>query len=211
MKISILGAGYVGRSIATAAVKCGHQAMISNSRGPQTLSSETIIIGCEAGTIEEAARFGDVVVVAVPLKHYQAVPVGPLLGKVVIDANNYYPDRDSAIPELDAGTTTSSELLAAHLPESKVVKGFNAIIMTHFDRDGQPAGSFDRRALPLAGDDAGAKQVVADLYNQFGFDPVDVGALSEGWRFQTGTPAYCIRFNKEWLQKALAAATRQHP
>lgn len=208
MKISILGAGYVGRSLATAAVKSGHQAMLSNSRGPQTLSSEVAIIGCQAGTIEEAARFGDVVVVAVPLRHYQAVPVEPLAGKVVIDVNNYYPERDAAIPALDAGTTTSSELLAAHLPRSQVVKAFNAIVMTHFDRDGQPAGSFDRRALPLAGDDTAAKQVVAGLYDQFGFDPVDVGVLAEGWRFQTGTPAYCVRFNKEWLQKALAAATR---
>ena len=208
MKISILGAGYVGRSIATAAVKCGHKAMLSNSRGAQSLFSETVIIGCEAGTIAEAAAFGEVVVVAVPLKHYQVVPVEPLAGKVVIDANNYYPHRDEAIPELDAGTTTSSELLAAHLPKSKIVKAFNAIIMTHFDRDGQPTGSIDRRALPLAGDDEEAKTIVAGLYDQFGFDPVDVGPLSEGWRFQTGTPAYCVRFNKEWLPKALAAATR---
>ena len=208
MKISILGAGYVGRSIAAAAMKCGHKAMISNSRGPQTLFSETMIIGCEAGTIEDAAKFGDVVVVAIPLKHYKVVPVEPLAGKIVIDANNYYPGRDDAIPELDAGTTTSSELLAAHLPKSKVVKAFNAIIMTHFDRDGQPTGSFDRRALPLAGDDQEAKKTVADLYDQFGFDPVDVGALSEGWRFRPDTPVYCVRFNKEWLPKALAAATR---
>ena len=100
MKISILGAGYVGRSLSAAAVKAGHKAMISNSRGPQTLFSETAIIGCEAGTIEEAAVFGDVVVVAIPLKHYEAIPVEPLAGKVVIDANNYYPGRDSAIPEL---------------------------------------------------------------------------------------------------------------
>ena len=208
MKISILGAGYVGRSLSAAAVKAGHRAMISNSRGPRTLFSETAIIGCEAGTIEEAAAFGDVVVVAIPLKHYEAVPVEPLAGKVVIDANNYYPGRDSAMPALDAGTTTSSELLAAHLPKSKVVKAFNAIVMTHFDRDGQPPGSFDRRALPLAGDDPAAKKIVAEMYDQFGFDPVDVGPLSEGWRFQTGTPAYCIRFNKEWLPKALAAAAR---
>ena len=208
MKISILGAGYVGRSIAGAAVRCGHQAMLSNSRGPQSLHSEVAVIGCEAGTIEEAAAFGDVVVAAVPLKHYKVIPVEPLVGKVVVDANNYYPDRDSAIPELDAKTTTSSELLAAHLPKSKIVKAFNAIAMPHFDRDGQPTGSFDRRALPLAGDDASAKKIVADLYDQFGFDPVDVGALSEGWRFEPGTPVYCIRFNKEWLQKALAAASR---
>ncbi len=113
-------------------------------------------------------------------------------------------------------------MLAEHLPKSKIVKAFNAIMMPHFDRDGQPAGSFDRRALPLAGDDAAAKQVAADLHEQdaaakqvaadlheqFGFDPVDVGALSEGWRFQPYTPVYCIRFNREWVKRALAEARK---
>jgi 8-hydroxy-5-deazaflavin:NADPH oxidoreductase len=207
MKIGILGAGYVGRALATAAVRTGHRAMLSNSRGPETLFSDKAVLQCEIGTIEEAANFGDVVVVAIPTKHYKSVPVEPLAGKVVIDVNNYYPERDR-MPELDGGTTTSSELLAAHLPKSKVVKGFNAIIMTHFERDAQPPGTYDRRALPLAGDDAEAKRVVAGLYDQFGFDPVDVGPLAEGWRFQPGTPVYCVGLNKEWLQKGLAAATR---
>ena len=208
MEIGILGAGYVGRSLAGAGVRSGHEVMLSNSRGPQTLFSEAVLIGCKTGTIEEAARFGELIVVAIPLKHYRAIPVEPLAGKVVVDTNNYYPDRDDAIPELDSKRTTSSEMLAAHLPTSKVVKAFNAIRMPDFDRDGQPAGSFDRRALPLAGDDAGAKQAVADLIDQFGFDPVDVGPLAESWRFETGTPVYCIRFNREWIKKALAAATR---
>ena len=208
MKIGIIGAGYVGRSLAGAGVKAGHDIMISNSRGPRTLFSECAIIGCKAGTIDEAARFGDVVVVAITMKHYKAVPVEPLEGKIVIDTNNYYPGRDDAIPELSRKETTSSEMLARHLPKSKVVKAFNAIVMPHFDRDGQPAGSFDRRALPLAGDDAEAKTVVADLHDQFGFDPVDVGPLSEGWRFQPETPVYCIRFNREWIKRALAEASR---
>lgn len=208
MKIGIIGAGYVGRALADAAVKHGHEAMISNSRGPQTLFSESTLLGCETGTIEEAARFGEIVVVAITMKHYAAVPVAPLVGKIVIDANNYYPQRDDTFPELDNGSTTSSELLAAHLPGSKVVKAFNAIAMPHFERDAQPAGAFDRRALPLAGDDAAAKKIVADLYDRFGFDPVDVGPLAEGWRFQPGTPVYCIRFNREWIKEALAAATR---
>ena len=208
MKIGILGAGYVGRSLAGAGVRSGHEVMLSNSRGPQTLFSEAVLIGCKAGTIQEAASFGELIVAAIPLKHYKAVPVEPLTGKIVVDTNNYYPDRDDAIAELDSKRTTSSEMLAAHLPSSRVVKAFNAIRMPDFDRDGQPAGSFDRRALPLAGNDAGAKQVVAGLIDQFGFDPVDVGPLSESWRFETGTPAYCVRFNREWIKKALAAATR---
>ncbi len=208
MKIGIIGAGYVGRSLAGAGVKAGHEVMISNSRGPHTLFSESVLIGCKTGTIEDAAKFGDLIIVAITMKNYKAVPVEPLVGKIVVDTNNYYPTRDDPILELDEKRTTSSEMLAEHLPKSKIVKAFNAIMMPHFDRDGQPAGSFDRRALPLAGDDAAAKQVVADLHEQVGFDPVDVGALSEGWRFQPDTPVYCIRFNRDWLLRALAEARK---
>ncbi len=208
MKIGIIGAGYVGRSLAEAGVKAGHEVMLSNSRGPQTLFSEATLLGCKVGTVEEAASFGDLIVIAITMKHYKAVPIEPLAGKIVIDSNNYYPMRDDPIPELNSKETTSSEMLARHLPQSKVVKAFNAIMMPDFDRDARPAGSFDRRALPLAGDDAAAKKVVANLYDQFGFDPVDVGALSEGWRFQPETPVYCIRFNSEWIKHALNAAAR---
>ncbi len=208
MKIGIIGAGYVGRALAGAAVKKGHEVMISNSRGPQTLFSDGIMLGCKVGTTEEAARFGQLVIVAITMKHYKSVPVEAVAGKIVIDTDNYYPTRDDAIEELNSKQTTSSEMLAAHLPTSKVVKAFNAIMMTHLERDAQPTGSFDRRALPLAGDDDAAKQVVADLYDQFGYDPIDVGPLAEGWRFQPDTPAYCIGLNSEWIQKALAAAVR---
>ena len=149
-----------------------------------------------------------IVVVAITMKHYKAVPAGPLEGKIVIDTNNYYPGRDDAIPALDDKTTTSSEMLAKHLPASKVVKAFNAILMPHFDRDGQPSGSMGRRALPIAGDDAEAKTIVADLHDEFGFDPVDIGPLSEGWRFQPDTPVYCVSFNREWIKRALAEAAR---
>ena len=208
MKIGIIGAGYVGRALAGVAVKKGYEVMISNSRGPQTLFSDSFMLGCKVGTIEEAARFGELVIVAITMKHYKSVPVEAVAGKIVIDTNNYYPARDEATEELDGKRTTSSEMLAAHLPTSKIVKAFNAIMMTHLERDAQPAGSFDRRALPLAGDDEAAKRVVADMYDQFGFDPIDVGPLAEGWRFQPDTPAYCIGLNSEWMQKALAAAVR---
>jgi len=208
MKIGIIGAGYVGRSLAAAAVNAGHEAMLSNSRGPQSLYSESAIIRCKAGTTEEAAAFGDLVVVAVTMKHYKAVPVAPLEGKIVIDTNNYYGARDDGLPELASKSTTSSELLARHLPASKIVKAFNAILMPDFDRDGRPTGARDRRALPIAGDDAEAKRVVTGLQDEFGFDTVDVGPLSEGWRFEPGTPVYCIRLNRDWITRALAEATR---
>lgn len=208
MKIGIIGAGFVGRSVAALAVKAGHQVMLSNSRGPDTLFSYRSQIGCEVGTAAEAAAFGDIVLLAVPLRAYRAVPVAPLVGKIVLDADNYYFERDGHIAELDAGETTTSELHAAHLLASRVVKAFNAITMNDLLADGRPAGTPGRRALPLAGDDAEAKALVAGLYDAFGFDAVDAGPLSEGWRFERDRPAYCVAMAKADLTRALADTRR---
>lgn len=209
MKIGIIGAGFVGRAIGKLAVRAGHQVMLSNSRGPQTLFSLRFAVGCEVGTVEEAAAFGDVVVVAIPLAAYRSVPVGPLAGKVVIDTDNYYPERDGRIPELDAGATTTSELLQRHLPQSRIVKAFNAITMNDLEKDGRPGGSTDRRAVPLAGDDAESKAIAIRLYDEFGFDAVDVGPLSEGWRFERGRPVYCVPMNAARLKTAMAETLRE--
>lgn len=210
MKIGIIGAGFVARSVATLAVRAGHQAMLSNSRGPQTLFSFKSQIGCEVGTVDEAAAFGDIALLAVPLTAYRAIPVTPLAGKIVLDADNYYFERDGHIPELDSGATTTSELHAAHLPMSKIVKAFNAIPMGDLMADGRPAGTPGRRALPLAGDDAAARQLVVDLYDAFGFDAVDAGPLSEGWRFERDRPAYCVAMDKPTLTRVLAETTRDN-
>ena len=208
MKIGIIGAGFVGRAIGKLATEAGHQVMLSNSRGPQTLFTQRYGLGTEVGTVEEAAAFGDIVVIAIPLAAYRTVPVAPLAGKVVLDANNYYPDRDGRIAELDRNEATTSELLARHLPASHIVKAFNAITMGDLEKDGRPAGSPGRRALPLAGDDAEGKAIAATLHDAFGFDAVDAGALSEGWRFERGTPAYCVLLDRSDLEKTLAATTR---
>ncbi len=204
MKIGIIGAGYVARALTQAATKHGHEVMISNSRDPRTLHTTAMMLRCQTGTAEQAGNFGDIVIVAVPLHSYQAVPVQPLAGKVVLDTDNYYPDRDGAISELDRGETTTSELLQKHLPASKIVKAFNAIIIDQVNSDGKPAGTPGRRALPLAGDDAAAKQLVSGIYDQFGFDTVDAGPLAEGRRFERDTPAYCIPMDREKLTAALA-------
>ena len=156
----------------------------------------------------EAAEAGDIVVVSVPLKNYRAVPVEPLAGKIVIDTNNYYPQRDGRIPELDNESTTTSELLQAHLPASKVVKAFNHIYAAELTTHGQPHGSKNRRALVIAGNDTNAKATVTDLLDQFGFDTVDAGALKEGWRIQRDTPGYGPRRTAEELRRDLAAAKR---
>ena len=117
MKIGVIGAGFIGRSVAQLALAAGHEVMLSNSRGPQTMSSVLSgIWGVHVGSAEDAAQFGDVVLVAIPLAHYRSVPVQGLEGKTVMDANNYYPERDGHIPELDRFETTTSRLLADHLP-----------------------------------------------------------------------------------------------
>lgn len=208
MKIGIIGAGFVGRAIGKLAVRAGHRVMLSNSRGPQTLFSLPHGVGCEVGTVDEAAAFGDVVVVAVPLSAYRSVPAAPAAGKIVVDAANYYWERDGRIPELDRRETTTSELLARHLPGSRIVKAFNAITMNDLERDGRPAGSPDRRALPLASDHPDARALATELYEQFGFDAVDCGPLAEGWRFERDAPAYCVPMTLGDLEKTLRETRR---
>ena len=104
--IGLIGAGHIGSQIARLAVVSGYEVVISNSRGPETLSGLVAELGhnARAATTVAAAQSGDIVVVTVPLKNYRAVPVEPLAGKIVIDTNNYYPERDGHIPELDSGS-----------------------------------------------------------------------------------------------------------
>ena len=208
--IGLIGAGHIGSQIARLAVANNYNVVISNSRGPETLSALVAELGpkARAATAVDAAKAGDIVVVTVPLRNYRSVPVEPLSGKIVIDTNNYYPERDGHIAELDNESTTTAELLQAHLPTSKVVKAFNHIYAAELTTHGQPAGTANRRALVIAGDDREAKAAVTRLLDQFGFDTVDVGPLKEGWRIQRDTPGYGPRRTAEELRKDLAAAKR---
>ncbi len=208
--ITLIGAGNIGSQVARLAIASGYNVVISNSRGPETLADLVAELGpnARAATSDEAAKAGDIVVVTVPLRNYRQVPVEPLAGKIVIDTNNYYPQRDGHIEELDNESTTTSELLQRHLPASKVVKAFNHIYASQLTTDGRPAGTENRRALVIAGDDAGAKAEVTRLLDQFGFDTVDAGPLKEGWRIQRDTPGYGPRRTAEELRQDLAAAKR---
>ena len=208
--IGLIGAGHIGSQVARLAAKSGYDVVISNSRGPDTLSALVAELGprARAATPADAAKAGDIVVVTIPLKNYRSVPVAPLVGKIVIDTNNYYPERDGHIPELDNETTTTAELLQSHLPQSKVVKAFNHIYAAQLTTDGLPAGAKNRRALVIAGNDREAKASVTHLLDQFGFDTVDAGPLSEGWRIQRDTPGYGPRRTADELRKDLAAAKR---
>ncbi|HEY5171844.1 MAG TPA: NADPH-dependent F420 reductase [Acidimicrobiia bacterium] len=208
--IGFIGAGHIGGQLARLAIANGHDVVMSNSRGPDTLRDLVAELGpaATAATAHGAAEAGDLAVVTIPLKNYGTVPVGPLAGKIVIDTNNYYPQRDGHIAELDDESTTTAELLQAHLPKSRVVKAFNHIRAGDLTTDGTPAGTPNRRALAIAGDDEEAKRIVADLIDRFGFDTVDAGPLAEGWRVQRDTPAYVVRQNADELRANLAAAER---
>jgi predicted dinucleotide-binding enzyme len=205
-----IGSGHIGSTVARLAVAAGHDVVMSNSRGPDTLADLVSDLGdhARAATAAEAAHAGDVVVVTIPLKSYRDVPVQELAGKVVIDTMNYYPQRDGQIAALDADETTASELLQAHLPASKVVKGFNNIFFQHLRDLPRPTGSDERSALAIAGDDPDAKRGVAELLDEIGYDAVDLGPLSESWRTQPGMPAYGLMYaadENDWTAGARPA------
>ncbi len=208
--IGLIGAGHIGSQLARLSVQHGYDVVVSNSRGPETLQDLVRELGprARAATPAEAARAGDIVVVTIPLKNIGDLPVDPLAGKIVIDTNNYYPQRDGHIAELDNETATTSDLLQRRLPRSKVVKAFNHIYAAELTTHGQAAGTPHRRALAIAGNDDGAKRVVAELIDRFGFDVVDMGPLSESWRIQRDTPGYGPRRTADELRRDLAAARR---
>jgi predicted dinucleotide-binding enzyme len=208
--LGLIGAGHIGSQLARLGVANGYDVVVSNSRGPATLEGLIAELGprARAATPAEAAEAGDLVVVTIPLGGIDTLPAAQLAGKIVIDTNNYYPQRDGNISVLDDESTTTAELLQSSLPESTVVKAFNHIYAADLTTDGQPAGSENRRALIVAGDEASGRETVAALLDDFGFDTVDLGPLSEGWRIQRDTPGYGPRMDAFELREAVTAATR---
>jgi len=189
--IGFIGSGRIGGALAQLAVAAGHDIVLSNSRGPQSLREEVARLGsrAHAATTAEAAAAGDLVVVTIPVRAYRQVPVEPLRGRVVIDTLNYDPARQGAVPEIEAGGTPPHLLLQAHLRDAYVVKAFSTVFFKHLPQLARPAGAPDRTAVPIAGDHAAAKAAVAALIDSLGFDAHDAGPLAESRRFAPGTPA----------------------
>jgi len=208
--VGIIGAGHIGSALAKGFAKNGYDVVIANSRGPETLTDLVAAVGdrARAATAQEAAEAGDFVVVTVPLKAYTDVPVAPLAGKTVLDTNNYYFERDGHIAALDEKQTTTSQMLQEHLPQSTVVKAFNHIPAADILTDGSPAGTEGRRALATSGDSDEAVALVTRIYDEFGFDTVNVGPLSESWRVERDQPAYVVRQTADKLTQNLARAER---
>ena len=219
--LGFIGSGQLGGAIARLAVAAGHQVVLSNSRGPDTLKDAAAALGPRAFAVtsREAAAAGDIVVITVPVKAFPDLLFLPLAGKTVIDTCNYGPERDGHIPALDNGSITSSELLLRYVADAKVVKAFNNIFYKHLRSLHRPLGAPDRSYLPIAGDSAPAKAAVTELIASLGYDVVDAGLLADSWRQATGTPVWGTPYgpysneegqpvNEDAIRAALAAATR---
>ncbi|SEJ26276.1 NADPH-dependent F420 reductase [Demequina mangrovi] len=208
--IGIIGAGRIGSNVARAAIAAGYDVVLSNSRGPATLGSLIEDLGdrASAAAPADAAERGDLILIAVPLGRIDQIPAEQLEGKVVMDANNYYPQRDGRIASLDDDTRTTSQLLQDLVPSARVVKTFNNIYAHEIPADASPAGTANRRALPIAGDDRAAKDAVTAFLDAIGFDAVDVGPLAESWRVERDTPAYGKRTTRAELEAILPTVER---
>jgi hypothetical protein len=220
--VGFIGTGRIGSTVARLAVAAGHQVVLSNSRGPQTLGDLVSELGplARAATTQEAASGADLVLVSIPVKAYPDISGVTLTGKVVMDTGNYSPARrDGQLAELDSGVLTSSEWLERLLPGASVVKVFNNIYFKHLEYLARPSGAADRSFLPIAGDDPAAKDAVTAFLDEIGYGAVDAGPLAQGWCQGPGTPAYGAPYgpfddekgtpaSAGVIRTALAAATR---
>jgi predicted dinucleotide-binding enzyme len=213
MKIGVIGSGLIGGAVARLASAAGHQVMIANSRGPETLEDLAKEIGARAVWASEAATARDIVVLSIPFP--AVASLAPKLfahtpeGAAIVDTNNYYPRaRDGVIAEIEGGVL-ESEWVAGQIGRP-VIKAFNMIKARSLATDGAPRGTPFRGAIGVAGDDASQKALVSTLIDQIGFDVVDAGPISESWRLHPGTIGYCHGYDALTLRAALAATNRSH-
>ncbi|MGV9372978.1 NADPH-dependent F420 reductase [Micromonospora tulbaghiae] len=206
MEIGIIGSGHIGGTLTRRLRSLGHDVAVANSRGPESLADLAAETGARAVSVEDAVQGAELVVIAIPLKAVPQLPAALFDGKLVVDANNYYPQRDGDIPELLDRSLSSSRWTADHLKGARVVKVFNNIQAAHLMDEGKPAGTSGRIALPVAADDADAKRIVMGLVDELGFDPVDAGTLDESWRQQPDTPVYGTDRDADGVREGLAAA-----
>jgi predicted dinucleotide-binding enzyme len=206
MKIGIIGSGNIGTALVRHLTKLGHEVTIANSRGPETLSELAAETGATAATAKQAAAAEDLVIITIPEKAIPELPISVLSASkaIIVDTGNYYPTRDGELKEIVAGMPDSAWV--ASVIGHPVIKAFNNIYAASLAEKGVPAGSPNRIALSVAGDNESEKQVVMKLIDAVGFDAIDGGSLSESWKQEPGVPAYCHDLDKEALKAALEHA-----
>ena len=190
--VGFIGSGQIGSTIARLAIEAGHQVVLSNSRGPETLADTVAELGPRAiaAASGQAAAAGDIVVVTVPVQAFPNLTAVPLAGKTVIDTCNYGPERDGHISELDSKSLTWSQRLLRYIPHAELVKTFNNIFFKHLLSLARPAGAADRSYLPITGDSAPAKAAVTEFIASIGYGVVDAGPLADSWQQETRTPVW---------------------
>jgi len=206
MKIGIIGSGNIGGTLTRRLQGLGHEVTVANSRGPQSLRELSQETGAKAGTVEDAVRGEDLVVLAIPVGAVTRLPLGAFADTLVVDADNYYAERDGDISEIADQSLTSSRWTADHFPNATVVKAFNTVVAPHLLDGGRPAGEDGRLGIPVAADDPMAKRTVMAVVDELGFDPVDAGNLDESWRQQPNTPVYLSDHDASGVRRELAAA-----
>jgi 8-hydroxy-5-deazaflavin:NADPH oxidoreductase len=214
MEIGIIGAGQIGGTLTRLLTKQGHTVRVSNSRAPETLADLAAETGATAVWAKDAPVDADLVIVSIPQKNTPDLAPGIVSTRKkdapVIETNNYYPQqRDGRIDAIEEGTPES--VWVSEQLDAPVFKVFNGIFWKHLLENGVPRGTAGRIALPIAGDDPAGKQIVSDLVDSIGFDPVDAGTLAESWRQQPDTPVYGTDLDAEGAKKALAEASPERP
>ncbi|WP_201781410.1 NADPH-dependent F420 reductase [Liquorilactobacillus mali] len=206
-KIGILGAGKLGMVLGQLASRAGYQVYIAGSGSPEkiALTVEVLLPGAKALIAKEVVEKTDTVILALPLGKYQTLSIDQLADKLVIDAMNYWWEVDGQRPELTDVSSSSSELVQSYLKKSIVVKAFNHMGYHNLYDEAKSKGQRTRKAIAIVGDNKDAVQKVAAIVDDFGFDPLDGGNLSQGIRMEPGSPVFGANLEYDELKAALAS------
>lgn len=204
-RIGVLGAGHVGPVIARLALDAGFEVAVATSGDPESLEliAQIVMPGVEVRWAADAVAAADMVVLAIPLHRFPTLDLGMLTGKLVVDAMNYWAPADGAVPMFQGQELSSSEIVQRRLSESTVIKSLNQIAYQDLEDGRRPAGSPDRHAIGVAGDDAEAAKLVADVIDRLGYDPVVLGSLSAGRVLQPGGPVFGALLTRSQFEQAI--------